>query len=180
MFGKIEDDEMILNDAGIMIKKWWEKLPEKFPDIELDVFQIMPDHFHGIIINTGVGIAGMNPCVQPMQQPPNNNSNNTLQMGLTHGSARTGNAEGETGISTDVEMIFDEHKCSSLFQLIQWFKTMSTNEYIRGVNTLGWPRFNKRLWQRNYYECIIRNEPSQQRIANYIINNPANWNKEKK
>ncbi|WP_198265751.1 transposase [sulfur-oxidizing endosymbiont of Gigantopelta aegis] len=42
--------------------------------------------------------------------------------------------------------------------LVQWFKTMTSNEYIRGVKQQGWPRFNKRLWQRNYWDHIIRNE----------------------
>jgi putative transposase len=31
------------------------------------------------------------------------------------------------------------------------------------------------LWQRNYYEHIIRNESSYQRISEYITNNPINW-----
>lgn len=36
-----------------------------------------------------------------------------------------------------------------------------------------------KLWQRNFYEHIIRNEKSYQTIANYIINNPATWNNDK-
>ena len=40
---------------------------------------------------------------------------------------------------------------------VQWFKTMTTNMYIRGVKYDNWPPFNKKLWQRNYYEHIIRN-----------------------
>ncbi|MBW8331663.1 MAG: hypothetical protein K0M40_06575 [Prolixibacteraceae bacterium] len=52
---------------------------------------------------------------------------------------------------------------------------MSTNEYIRGVKTLDWPRFDKKLWQRDYWEHIIRDEQSYQNIANYIINNPSKW-----
>ena len=71
--------------------------------------------------------------------------------------------------------ILGEHIGSPLHRVIQWFKTMSTNEYIRGVKTLGWQPFNKKLWQRDYWERIIRNEKSYQYIANYITNNPANW-----
>ncbi|HSE86752.1 MAG TPA: transposase [Candidatus Binatia bacterium] len=59
--------------------------------------------------------------------------------------------------------------------VIQWFKTMTTNEYIRGVKVASWPSFNRRLWQRNYYEHIIRNEDSLNRIRQYIIDNPARW-----
>ncbi len=57
----------------------------------------------------------------------------------------------------------------------KWFKTMSTNEYIRGVKNLGWAPFNGKLWQRNYYEHIIRNEKSYKNISKYIKNNPIKW-----
>jgi putative transposase len=52
---------------------------------------------------------------------------------------------------------------------------MTTNEYIRGVKTASWPSFNGRLWQRNYYEHIIRNEESLNRIRQYILDNLARW-----
>ena len=49
LFGKIENEKMDLNDSGIMIEKWWNKLKNRFPKIELDEFIVMPNHFHGII-----------------------------------------------------------------------------------------------------------------------------------
>lgn len=72
-----------------------------------------------------------------------------------------------------------EHSGSPLSAVVQWFKTMSTNEYIRGVKQLGWPPFDRRLWQRNYYERIIRNQLAYNNISNYIINNPARWDEDK-
>jgi len=72
-----------------------------------------------------------------------------------------------------------EHLGSPLYRAVQWFKTMSTNEYIRGVKQNGWQPFNRKLWQRNYWEHIIRNEQSYQTISDYIINNPAKWNDDK-
>jgi putative transposase len=68
-----------------------------------------------------------------------------------------------------------EHVGSPLHRVVQWFKTMTTNEYIRGVKNLGWAPFNGKLWQRNYYEHIIRDDLSYQRISDYIRNNPAQW-----
>jgi len=56
---------------------------------------------------------------------------------------------------------------------------MTTNEYIRGVKNQNWERFDKKLWQRNYWEHIIRNDAAYHRITNYIINNPAKWNDDK-
>ncbi len=55
---------------------------------------------------------------------------------------------------------------------------MTTTAYIRGVKEHNWPRFDGKLWHRNYYEHIIRNETAYQRIADYILQNPANWQKD--
>ena len=59
------------------------------------------------------------------------------------------------------------------------FKSITTVEYINGVKTMNWQRFNGKLWQRDYYEHIIRNEQSYETISNYIINNPAKWKEDK-
>ena len=60
-------------------------------------------------------------------------------------------------------------------EIVQWFKTMTTNKYIRGVKQHGWIPFPVQLWQRNYYERIIRNEEELCRIRQYIADNPAQW-----
>ena len=59
------------------------------------------------------------------------------------------------------------------------FKSITTVEYIRGVKNVNWKPFHDTLWQRNYYEHIIRNEKSYHSIANYIIHNPAKWVEDK-
>ncbi len=48
-FGEIINDEMILSDAGKIVGQIWNEIPNKFENVKLDVHQIMPDHFHGII-----------------------------------------------------------------------------------------------------------------------------------
>jgi REP element-mobilizing transposase RayT len=62
---------------------------------------------------------------------------------------------------------------------MQWFKTMTTNEYINNVKNHNWPPFNKRLWQRNFYEHVIRNENELFKIQEYIKSNPLMWEKDK-
>jgi REP element-mobilizing transposase RayT len=59
--------------------------------------------------------------------------------------------------------------------MVQWFKTMTTNAYIRGVTDLGWPGFDRRLWQRNYYEHIVCSDAALDRLRTYIAANPARW-----
>lgn len=58
---------------------------------------------------------------------------------------------------------------------MKWFKSISTNRYIHGVRDHGWPRFDGHLWQRNYYDHIVRNDADLDRIRQYIENNPATW-----
>lgn len=59
--------------------------------------------------------------------------------------------------------------------IIGAFKSITTHEYVLGVKHYGWPSFDRKLWQRNYYEHIIRNEKSLCAIREYIANNPINW-----
>jgi REP element-mobilizing transposase RayT len=68
-----------------------------------------------------------------------------------------------------------EGAAPSLGQIIGPLKSRTTVEYGRGVRTKGWPRFSRRLWQRNYYEHIIRTEDSLNRIRQYILENPLRW-----
>jgi REP element-mobilizing transposase RayT len=59
--------------------------------------------------------------------------------------------------------------------VVHRFKTMTTKRYADGVRANQWPPFPGRLWQRNYYEHIIRDDQSWQRIREYIMTNPLRW-----
>jgi putative transposase len=63
----------------------------------------------------------------------------------------------------------------SLPDIVHRFKTLSTKRYVDGVKRSGWTRFAGRLWQRNYFEHVIREEESLNRIRQYILDNPARW-----
>ena len=52
---------------------------------------------------------------------------------------------------------------------------MTTHEYIRGVKRLGWRPFQRQLWQRSYFEHVIRTEASLNRIRQYIVENAGRW-----
>ena len=73
-------------------------------------------------------------------------------------------------------MIITGADAPTLGQIIGAFKSITTHEYIQGVKILGWHAFENRIWQRNYYEHIIRNEADADRIERYIDSNPARWN----
>jgi putative transposase len=145
--------QMILNDAGKMVESEWLKLSKHFKNIELHEFVVMPNHFHAILeIVETTGILDNNEMVQK-------NIDN-IRNGQPQGFA-----------PSDTTIINDK----TIGDMVGAFKSIVTVNYIRGVKSLDWKPFNGKLWQRNYWEHIIRNEPSYQRISNYIINNPIKW-----
>lgn len=150
-FGKIIGAEMFLNDAGRMIVTVWESLPERFIDIELGAFIVMPNHFHAVLY---IVEAGFIPALH------GRDSSMMDVVGAT-------GAIHVTGATTRV--------VPTLGQIIGAFKSITAHEYIKSVDGLGWPRFDKRLWQRNYYEHIIRSAAEAERIHQYIEANPARW-----
>jgi len=150
------DPQLTLNDAGKMIEKWFLKLEDKFPDIKCDICIVMPNHVHCIIVNKGA-----------------NHINNVPNFDIP-------SIMGETSIVGEhLGSPLGSTPGSHLGSVMQWFKTMSTNEYIRGVKTLNWERFDGKLWQRNYWEHIIRDERSYNAIRKYIVNNPRKWDVDK-
>ena len=158
LFGEITGGKMILNDAGRMVEKWYHELSNKFPDIQCDEYVVMPDHFHCIIVNVGLRSGTEGECARG-----------------GHTSGERARGEHARGGHTSDERTRGEHAGSPLPGVVQWFKTMTTNEYIRGVKQWGWPRFDGKLWQRNYWDHIVRNENDLRRIRKYIIDNPAKW-----
>ncbi len=61
-------------------------------------------------------------------------------------------------------------KTSSGRLTIGAFKTVSSKRVNEIRQTSGMP-----VWQRNYYEHVIRDDDDLSRIREYVINNPANW-----
>ena len=146
---------MILNDAGKMIGRWWNELKNRYANIEIDKYVVMPNHCHGII--NIIGTVGADLCVCP--------DNNLGE------HEKTEKGEGEH--------IGSPLRGRPICKMVQWFKTMTTNECIRNVKQNHWKPFNGKLWQRNYYEQIVRDETSLRRIREYIVNNPSQWLQDK-
>ena len=141
MFGESIDGQMAVNEFGEIVNDQWLKIPDRFPGIELDVFQIMPDHFHGII-----NIVGATLAVDP---------NNAIDP-----NPRAGASPAPTNDVT-VGNIIGAFKSNVSNEILKIFK--SRNEHMG------------KLWQRNYYEHIVRNDNDLNRIRQYIIDNPLKW-----
>jgi putative transposase len=153
LLGDVVDGVMQLSEAGHMVERCWYDIPTYFPNVELDAFVTMPNHLHGIIViahNHPVG-AGLVPAQHDR---------------ATTDGATTDGATAD-GATTRV--------APTVGDIVGAFKSKTTVAYIRGVKQSGWPPFGGRLWQRNYYEHIIRNDASLNRIRQYIVNNPTKW-----
>jgi putative transposase len=74
-----------------------------------------------------------------------------------------------------IDILPDATEPPTLGKIIGAFKSIVTDRYITGVETQDWTPFDRRLWQRNYYEHIVRNECALQSIQQYILNNPLTW-----
>jgi putative transposase len=163
-----------LNDAGHMVERWWHELGNKFPHVVTDASVVMPNHFHGIIVIVAVGAAavGADLRVGPVWHAANAASN--ADRGAAVGAdLRVGPVWHAANAASNADR--GAHAGAPLPEIVQWFKTMTTNEYIRGVGAMGWPPFPGKLWQRNYYEHVIRDEAALDRIRRYIEENPLRW-----
>ena len=123
-------------------------LPKKFPDYSLDAAVIMPNHLHFILV---------------IDRPR-----------LLAEKAAVG-----TDPCVCPQYCQGEHTGSPLRtplpRAIQWFKTMTTNAYIRGVKSGEYPSFSARVWQPSFYEHVIRDEQGWENLRHYIATNPERW-----
>jgi putative transposase len=69
-------------------------------------------------------------------------------------------------------------KSQTVGQIVGAWKSLTTNCYIDGVRAAGWPPFPRRLWQRNYWEHIVRSDEALVNVRDYITSNPAHWEKD--
>ena len=167
LFGIVVDGQMRLNAAGEMVQRIWNEMPNRFSSIAMDTFISMPNHIHGIIM-VGAPLVGAhlpNDATTTMPEP----TTEPAAAGTTAGGIRTTtaveNRAPTRGAPTRV----------GLGDVVGAFKSLTTLEYARGVRDMNWPPFHGRLWQRNFYEHIVRTDESMKKIRQYILDNPTQW-----
>ena len=164
LFGEIVNCEMVLNDMGRVVESVWCQLPEHFTNIHLDEYMIMPNHFHGILhINEFVGVVGVVGVVGAKQ-----GSSALPAFDLCGNLGKAGEA-----LALPLHHLRGSAS-GSLCSIVQNFKSVSTRKINRLRNNPGCP-----VWQRNYYERVIRNEDELSRAREYIVNNPMKWELDK-
>lgn len=146
LFGEVRNGTVELSKIGQIVRDYWLEIPKHFENVQLDEFVIMPNHLHGIIV-----LEKRVECIQPLQ---NNN------VGVQY-------IEPSPGIDPAPNK-YQHVIPKSIGSIIRSFKAAATR----------WCRENSlegQIWQRNYYEHIIRSEIPLNKIRRYIMGNPLSW-----
>jgi REP element-mobilizing transposase RayT len=190
LFGEIVDGEIKLNTNGEIARGSWLSIPRYFKNVELDEFVIMPNHLHGIIIIDSSEVVGEALANQDFSQLFSEVAGEALanQDFSQLFSEVAGEALANQDFSkqqnlssqcfaptvyTGETVKINGTKPQSLAAITQNYKSVST----RQINRMNKAKGNV-IWQRNYYEHIIRNEEALNNIREYIVNNPINWVKD--
>jgi putative transposase len=125
IFGDIINGTMRLNPSGEVIDLIWKSIPQHYPEVKNDIFIVMPNHIHGVILIQNLRRAGPRPA--PTKKHP-------------------------------------------LSEIVRAFKSYSSRKINELQNSPG-----TSVWQRSYYEHVIRSEADFARIGEYILYNAAKW-----
>ena len=173
-FGKIINNSVRLSPIGKIAQKYWLEIPKHFPFVKLDKFIIMPNHIHGIII------INKNVETQYFVSPKNTNDPNVETQNIAGTNVETQNIAGtnvETqniaGTNVETQNIASLQKnkfgpqSQNLASIVRGFKS--------GVKSYTTKNNLEFAWQPRYYDHIIRDYESLERIRKYIQLNPNRW-----
>jgi putative transposase len=135
LFGDVLDGEMRVNALGRIVEDEWVRTGVMRPNVEIDVFVVMPNHSHGIV------------TIRP---PEFRMERGGRQQGACNAPLR--------------------RSAGSLGSVIAGIKATSTRRITLETNVDV-----TRVWQRGYYDRVIRTDEEFQAIAEYIVTNPERW-----
>ena len=188
LFGEIENGEMILNEYGKIANQCWLEIPNHFPNAILHEHIIMPNHIHGIVELVGANQYSPETMTKNVSNDGMKNVSNDGMKNVSNDGMKNVSNDGMKNVSNDgVNNVLYGIGANNVLYGIgvnndspQRSPSKTIGSIVRGfkIGVTKWMRQNTNVynvWQRNYYENIIRNENAYQRISQYIINNPQNW-----
>lgn len=159
LFGRVEGGEVSENRLAGIVRRCWEDLPTHYPHASLDAFVIMPNHVHGVIVLHGA----------PTENPGHGIATNA-GVGAGLKPAPTGVVVTATGVAAPLDYAPRQH---GLPEILRAFKTFSARRINAVRGTAG-----AAVWQRGYYESIVRDERALGRVREYVRANPQNWRRD--
>ena len=203
LFGQVVEDGVSLTAAGSLVASTWSEMPHHYPTVQIDAFVVMPNHIHGIVILTEGQPNGPSPqdgqAWEPAPTPTPTSTQDgqawepapavgptTTQEGQAWQPAPTPgpttSQDGQAwepaptvGPSTTPGAGLKPGQTFGLSDTIHRFKSLTTRRFAELGHSCGPRPSYHHLWQRNYYEHVIRDYDSVQRIREYIANNPLAW-----
>ena len=154
-FGEIRDEIMYLSEMGKFAHENWHEMPDHCPFVKLDSFVVMPNHLHGILVIDNLVDFD---CRDDVGRDAINRVSTCEQ---SEPPEKIGGITGENN-----PMLFD-----NLSRAIRWYKGKTTFKCHSLHADFG--------WQTRFHDHIIRDEESWKNIQEYILNNPARWDKDK-
>jgi REP element-mobilizing transposase RayT len=205
LFGIIKNEKMILNEVGKIANRFWQEIPRHFPFVNLDEFVVMPNHAHGILeiwknpVETQFIASRTNITPQIIDKPEINIANETQNgsMGQNEISRQDSMICQDAFSHQDTITCQDALKCvstvgnnkkpgggvagsknpslnpGSLSNIIKWYKGRCAFEIRKQLDPITF------AWQPRFYDHIIRNDEALNKIREYIITNPARWERDR-
>ncbi len=174
--GDVVNSEMLLSEIGQIAEALWLEIPQHFENVILDDFIIMPNHLHGIVLNTDSRGVQLNASTKTNYYSTISPKKNTLsvvihnnRMGLINQTPTTNKRIIQPiAPEQDDRWTLMKNPNQTLGKIIRFFKAKSS----KLIHDSGFHDFR---WQRNYYERVVRNQKELNRIWQYIANNPLQW-----
>ena len=158
VFGNIVEGRMHLNEIGSLVDSSWLQIPGHFPNAALDVYQIMPNHVHGIIRILDIRGRDL------INQIPTRNDQIQTMDNQFHVE------EKEDAPTKSADWPLMKNPKPTLGKMIRSFKARAT----KMIHDIGYPAF---AWQGSFNDHVIRDGKDLDRIRRYILDNPTNWAK---
>ncbi|WP_321343448.1 transposase [uncultured Draconibacterium sp.] len=180
LFGRIINGEMIYNAFGTIATEEWAKTPEIRKNISLGEFIIMPNHFHAIISIdykiTDEGKDDIGKFQSPSQTigaiirgykgATTKRINQIIREAKAGKGGRAGDPASGARAGDPVTGVLQYAPSDAPSNAPSSAPSGAQGGALSGEGS---------IWQRNYYESIIRTERAYRNISNYIINNPLKW-----
>jgi putative transposase len=150
-FGYVEHRTMHLSEFGKIAHAEWEWIISRFKNVEPDVFQVMPDHFHALIHVNG-------------------SINFMAETKLCHDESSAPKKHGETFYEIpDISKIIGAYKSRVATECLKFHKRQAAGKSITP--------FLGKIWHRSFYGRIITSSLELRNTRDYIRDNPKKWNK---
>ena len=188
LFGNVENGEMILNAFGKIAWEEWLATEKIRDNCKIHESIVMPNHIHGIIEILYKGESQFAQAEIGKFQSPSQTIGAIIRVFKIATIKNIKDYILENNSSSTGEFQFAPTKFAPTKFAPTKFAPIES-DLKKGELRFAPANFaptagkiielNFKIWQRNYYEHIIRNEQSYHRISEYIINNPKKWNEDK-